>query len=613
MRCLPLLITAALCSCTSRPMPQPAVKDIHSYGNPQQIAVRHADLDLAVSFDSRKLSGTALLWLDLVDRNATKLVLDTRDLDIAAAETSPDGSKFTQAHFELGNADKILGRALTVDVPPATRFVRIRYSTSPDASGLQWLTPAQTAGKTKPFLFSQNQPIAARSWIPLQDSPALRITYSAKITVPAGLTAVMSAEHDKPSDGAFSFHMNERVPSYLIALAVGDIAFEATGSRTGVYAEPSVVKKAAHEFEDMEQMLEAAEHLFGPYRWGRYDVLVLPPSFPFGGMENPRLTFATPTVLAGDKSLVSLVAHEMAHSWSGNLVTNATWSDFWLNEGFTVYIERRIIEAVYGRPREEMEAQLGRAELKQEMAGLAERDTVLHVDLAGRDPDDGTTLVPYEKGYLLLRQLEEQLGRDRFDKFLRGYFDHFAFQSITTAQAMDYMKAQISNVATIVPLEAYVYQPGIPSGAPDPKSPALAKAGDLATRWAADSTLDLHASTRDWSTQELLFFLRALPQKLTAQQMALLDITLHLTETGNDEILDQWLLMSIANDYQPAYRVLNNFLMTVGRRKYIKPLYAELMKTPEGKARAIAIYVKARPGYHPMAQSVIDSVVSATQ
>ena len=609
MRCLPLLFAAAFCSCTSRPMPQIAVKDIHSNGNPQQIAVRHADLDLAVSFDTRKLSGTALLWLDLVDRNANKLVLDTRDLDIAAAETSPDGSKFTPAHFELGNVDKILGRALTIDVPAATRFVRVRYSTNPEASGLQWLTPAQTAGKAKPFLFSQNQPIAARSWIPLQDSPAVRITYSAKITAPAGLTAVMSAEHDKSSDGAFRFHMNERVPSYLIALAVGDIAFQQTGSRTGVYAEPSVVKKAAHEFEDMEQMLEAAEHLFGPYRWGRYDVLVLPPSFPFGGMENPRLTFATPTVLAGDKSLVSLVAHEMAHSWSGNLVTNATWSDFWLNEGFTVYIERRIIEAVYGRAREEMEAQLGRAELKQEMAGLPERDTVLHVDLTGRDPDDGTTLVPYEKGYLLLRQLEERLGRDRFDKYLRGYFDHFAFQSITTAQAMDYMKAQIPNVSSLVPLEAYVYQPGIPAGAPDPKSAALAKAGELAARWAADSTLDLHASTQGWSTQELLFFLRALPQKMTSQQMALLDITLHLTETGNDEILDQWLLMSIANEYRPADDALERFLITVGPRKYIKPLYTELMKTPEGKARAIAIYVKARPGYHPMAQSVIDTAV----
>ncbi len=602
MRCLLLISLAALCCCTLPPSPSMIAKDIHSNGNPQQIAVRHVDLDLSVSFEERKLKGSVVLWLEQIEKTATKVVLDTRNLEIASAETSTDNSNFVPARFELAAPDKILGSALTVDVPNGARFVRIHYATRPEASGLQWLLPAQTAGKTRPFLFSQNEPIAARSWIPLQDSPAVRITYSAKIAAPAGLVAVMSAEHDPGAEGVFRFHMNERVPSYLIALAVGDIAFEKTGPRTGVYAEPSVVHKAAKEFEDMEKMLEAAERLFGPYRWGRYDVLVLPPSFPFGGMENPRLTFATPTVLAGDKSLVSLVAHEMAHSWSGNLVTNATWSDFWLNEGFTVYIERRILEAVYGREREEMEAQLGRAELQQEIAGLAAKDTVLHVDLTGRDPDDGMTLVPYEKGYLMLRQAEEQLGRARFDAYLKGYFDHFAFQSITTAQALDYMKAQLPELAAKVPLEAYIYQPGIPAGAPDPKSAALARAGQAAK--------DFRLDARNWTTQELLYFLRALPASLSAAQMAQLDAAFHLTGTGNDEILQQWLMMSIANGYKPADAALEHFLMTVGRRKYIKPLYAELMKTPEGQARAKQIYARARAGYHPMAQSVVDAVVN---
>jgi leukotriene-A4 hydrolase len=402
--------------------------------------------------------------------------------------------------------------------------------------------------------------------------------------------------------------MNESVPAYLIALAVGDIAFESTGARTGVYAEPPVVHKAAREFEDTEKMLEAAEHLFGPYRWGRYDVLVLPPSFPFGGMENPRLTFATPTVLAGDKSLVSLVAHEMAHSWSGNLVTNATWSDFWLNEGFTVYIERRIQEAVYGRKREEMEAELGRAELMREMAGLPAKDTVLHIDLTGRDPDDGMTLVPYEKGYLMLRQIEETVGRKRFDAFLRSYFDHFAFQSITTAQALDYLKSKLPDVAQKVPIDEYVNQPGLPAGAPNPKSEELTKASEAAKQWAA-GTLGLLPS--NWSTQELLHFLRALPPQLTPRQMASLDTELHLTGTGNNEILQQWLLMSVANHYQPADSALEQFLLTVGRRKYIKPLYAELIKTPEGKVRARVIYTRARPGYHPMAQSTIDALFAS--
>ena len=593
-------------------MPQPIVKDIHSHGNPEQIAVRHVDLDLAVSFEKKQLAGTAVLWLELMDPSANKLVLDTRDLLLASVETSFDNSKFTTAPYQLGATDKILGSALTIEIPNGARFVRIRYATSPNASGLQWLTPAQTAGKVSPFLFSQNEPIAARSWIPLQDSPAVRLTYSARIQTPTHLTAVMSAEHDAASDGIFRFHMNERIPAYLIALAVGDIAFEPTGTRTGVYAEPLVVHKAAKEFEDMTKMLEAAEHLFGPYRWGRYDVLVLPPSFPFGGMENPRLTFATPTVLAGDKSLVSLVAHELAHSWSGNLVTNATWSDFWLNEGFTVYIERRIQEAVYGRQREEMEAELGRAELMHEMAGLSTKDTVLHVDLTGRDPDDGMTLVPYEKGYLLLRQIEEQFGRERFDAYLRSYFDHFAFQSITTAESLDYLKQNLFSkfpaIAAKIPLDAYVFQPGLPPGAPDPKSEALAKATEAALRYASQNSLP---PVQEWSTQELLHFLRALPAKMTLQQMALLDAKLHLTTTGNNEILQQWLLMSIVNQYRPADHALEQFLLNVGRRKYIKPLYAELAKTPEGKARAQRIYAKARPGYHPMAQATLDPLLKS--
>lgn len=580
-------------------------KDIHSFSNPTQIAVRNVDLDLAVSFEERKLRGAAVLWLEQLDKAATHVILDTRDLDIAAAETSRDNSSFQSAKFTLSSPDKILGRSLTVETPPGTRFVRIRYSTVPEASGLQWLTPEQTAGKTKPFLFSQNEPIAARSWIPLQDSPGVRVTYTAKIKVPADLIAVMAAKHDRSDAGVFSFHVDQPIPSYLIALAVGDIAFEPTGPRTGVYAEPSVVKRAAKEFEDTEKLLQAAELLFGPYRWGRYDLLVLPPSFPFGGMENPMLTFATPTVLAGDKSLVSLVAHEMAHSWSGNMVTNATWSDFWLNEGFTVYCERRIVETVYGRERAEMEAQLGRGELKAEMLGLPAKDTVLHIDLTNRDPDDGMTLVPYEKGYLMLRQLEEQAGRERFDNYLHQYFDHFAFKSITTAQAMDFLRDKLGSAAGKVPIDAYLNQPGIPAGAPDVKSAALAKVAAAASRWPPDL-----AGSDKWSTQERLYFLRALPPKLTAEQMDSLDKPLHLTESGNDEILDQWLLMSIANSYRPADKALDRFLMTVGRRKYIKPLYAELMKTPEGKVKAKEIYARARAGYHPMAQSTIDAVVN---
>src|SRR5581483_7120504 len=369
--------------------------------------------------------------------------------------------------FTLGPRDPILGSPLRIGLAKGCSWVRVQYSTSPGASGLQWLDPPQTAGKQHPFLYSQSQAIHARSWIPLQDSPAVRVTFQGRVRAPQGLHAVMA------------------------------------GERAGVFAEPPLIDAAAREFADTEAMIRAVEQMYGPYRWGRYDLLVLPPSFPFGGMENPCLTFATPTILAGDKSLVSLVAHELAHSWSGNLVTNATWSDFWLNEGFTVYLERRILDKVYGPQREEMEAVLGRRELDREMAGLQESDRVLHIGLQGRDPDDGCTLVPYEKGALLLRTIEREVGRARFDAFLRSYFDHFAFQSITTDDFLAYLRRELP---TSVPLDEWIYRPGIPGGAADPHSDAFGQVESELTRWQQGHAIDTHA----WSTQLWLHFLRTM-------------------------------------------------------------------------------------------------------
>jgi aminopeptidase N len=419
-------------------------EDYHSYANPWAVRVRHVDLDWDVLFEQKILKGSATLTVDRLSPDAP-LILDTRDLKIEKVETSADGTRYEAGTFTLGDNDKFLGAPLTIPLPAKATRLRIYYSTSPGASGLQWLAPAQTAGKKSPFLFTQSEAIHARSWIPLQDSPGVRITYAAHVRTPRNLLAVMSAENlsGPARDGDYRFRMQQAIPPYLIALAVGDLQFRALSRRTGVYAEPSVIDKAARELSDTEKMVVATERVYGPYRWGRYDILILPPSFPYGGMENPRLTFATPTILAGDKSLVSLVAHELAHSWSGNLVTNATWRDFWLNEGFTTYLERRILEAVYGRPRAEMEAALGLRDLKEEIAGLDDRDEILHIDLKGRDPDDGSTDIPYEKGALFLRHLEETFGRARFDQFLKSYFNHFAFQSITTDQFVAYLQQNL--------------------------------------------------------------------------------------------------------------------------------------------------------------------------
>ena len=286
----------------------------------------------------------------------------------------------------------------------------------------------------------------------------------------------MSAENPTAvnAEAVYSFAMPHPVPSYLLALAVGELEFRPLGGspRAGVYAEPPVVEKAAAEFADTEKMIAAAEALYGPYRWGRYDLLVLPPSFPFGGMENPRLTFATPTIIAGDRSLVSLVAHELAHSWSGNLVTNATWNDFWLNEGFTTYFEMRIMEAVYGREHSEMLAALAHQDLADAVAeaGATSPDTHLRLNLAGRNPDEGVTSIPYDKGYFFLRLIEETVGREAWDAFLRGYFDTFAFQSMDTDGFLAYLREKLlagrPGVEEKLQIAAWVDGPGIPANCP---------------------------------------------------------------------------------------------------------------------------------------------------
>jgi leukotriene-A4 hydrolase len=598
-------------------------QDVHSYANPSAVRVRHIDLDWNVLFDQKILKGTAVLTVDRLSASAP-LILDTRDLNIERVETSANGVNYSAATFTVGSADKILGAPLTIPLPARANRVRIHYSTSPGASGLQWLSPSQTAGKKDPFVFTQSQAIHARSWIPLQDTPQVRVTYTARVRTPRQLLAVMSAENDSrtPRDGDYRFSMRQPVPSYLIALAVGDLRFKSMGRRTGVYAEPQVVDRAASELSDTEKMVVATERLYGPYRWGRYDILVLPPSFPYGGMENPRLTFATPTILAGDKSLVSLVAHELAHSWSGNLVTNATWRDFWLNEGFTVYLERRILEAVYGSAREKMEAALGLRDLNDDIATLEDRDEILHIDLQGRDPDEGSTDIPYEKGALFLRHLEETFGRARFDRFLRGYFNHFAFKSITTEQFLAYLKQNLLDrdpaLAARVPIDEWIYKPGIPSSAPKPTSPAFDRVAEQGKLWLQGQLPVARVETAKWTTQEWLHFLRFVSEPpaaggqgngMSAARMAELDKAFNLTRSGNSEIAFQWLMMSIANRYEPAYPRLEEFLMSIGRRKFIKPLYEEMAKTPEGKERAMAIYRRARSTYHPIAVTSVDAVL----
>jgi aminopeptidase N len=589
-----------------------AIEDPHSFARPAEASVRHLQLDLDVDFDARRLSGTATLDLDR-QPNATEVVLDTWGLEI---EEVRDGGG-APARFELGSDQGLLGRPLHITLGPRTDRVVVRYRTSPEATALQWLEPRQTAGGKQPYLFTQSQAILARTWIPLQDTPSVRFTYDATIRVPPALLALMSAENPRQrnADGVYTFRMPQAIPSYLMALAVGDLEFRELGPRSGVYAEPGVVEGAAWELEPTEAMIAAAERLYGPYRWGRYDLLVLPPSFPFGGMENPRLTFATPTILAGDRSLVSLIAHELAHSWSGNLVTNATWNDFWLNEGFTTYFEHRIMEELYGRDQAESLALLSRQEVEHEIERLGAQhpDTRLALSLAGRDPDEGMTPVAYDKGYLFLRSIEESVGRERWDAFLARYFDRFAFQSMTTERFLVWLQQDLLAKSPGITLEslradAWINGPGLPANAPQPRSDAVARVDAELSRWRSGAPASALA-IGDWNTQDRLHFLKQLPREITGARLAELDSAFGFTSTGNSEVLSAWLLHAIEHNYEPAYPALESFLIRQGRRKFLKPLYEALAKTEAGRRRALAIYQRSRPGYHAVSVKTVDSIL----
>ncbi len=588
--------------------------DVHTAAKPEVAVVTHLDWEAKVKMAEKTISAVTH-WKIQTSAEAKEIYFDTKGLIIEKVTLDEDTSS---AVYKIEAEKPVTGSALVVNITPQTKTVHISYKTKPEAAALQWLQPGQTAGKKFPFLFTQSQAILARTWIPCQDSPGIRFSYIADVQVDEGYLALMSAINPASTNesGAYHFEQPKAIPAYLMALAVGKLEFKPIGDRTGVYAEPVTMASAAYEFADMDKMLVAAEKLYGKYAWNRYDVLVLPPSFPFGGMENPELTFATPTILAGDRSLVSLIAHELAHSWSGNLVTNATWDDFWLNEGFTVYFERRIMEAVYGKSYAEMLAYLGYGDLKETVAALQaekqENDTKLKLDLTGRDPDDGVTDIAYEKGYLLLCEIEKAVGRDKFDNFLSNYFKEFAFKTMTTENFVVYINEKLLTPASgadkQVNLSQWIYEPGIPASYSAPTSSRFLAVEKQCGKFLA-GTAPKQLETANWSSHEWQYFLRFLMPSLTLENMEVLDETFHFTTTKNSEIGALWLQAAISNQYKTAYPAVESFLMQVGRRKFIKPLYETALKNPATKEMAKNIYKKARGNYHAVSTNTLDKLL----
>lgn len=590
-------------------MPPPEVRN-HSYSNYDSVVPTHMHMELSVDFKRKILEGKVQIAFEN-KKNAPYIILDTRQLNITGVKLDDS----TEAAWSLGEEKEFIGKPLVIELAPNTRMVSVYYSTSPESEALMWLEPAQTAGKKHPFMFTQSQAILARTWLPCMDVPAVRCTYTATITCDHRYMALMSASNPQRKNlkGVYRFAMDQPVPSYLMALAVGDIGFKSLGKNCGVYAEPAMLEQSATEFTALPDMIQSAGALYGDYAWGRYDILVLPPSFPFGGMENPRLTFATPTIIAGDKSLVSLIAHELAHSWSGNIVTNRTWDDFWLNEGFTVYFEERIMEKIYGKDYADMLAALSYGELQLTLNDLmttAPGDTKLKLNLKNRNPDDGLSDIAYIKGSLVLKLLEKTYGRKTWDNFLRSYFNHFKWKTVSTEDFLSYLDEHLIKTSQIKApdLSEWIYGVGLPANCPKISSREFVRIEAMAGKINTGKSLK-YMDTAGFTTHHWLHLLRNLNSDSIQGLMSELDTTYGLSKSNNSEIQCDWYLHCIRNNYTQADVYIENYLLNVGRRKFLKPIYEALSQTPEGLEKGRAIYRKAETSYHAVSRNTIREIL----
>jgi len=618
-----LFLACVSCVQSDEPHPtsiaqDPRAHDYFSFANTDDFVTEHLSLDLSVDFEAEELSGSATLVLRSKGTVATEITLDTRDLTIDDIDFVLQSGETTSTGHRFGETDIVLGTPLIIDLPVELQSdekltLRINYRTSPLSTALQWLPSELTAGGDHPYLFTQSQAIHARSWIPLQDTPTVRIRYDATIRTPGDLLAVMSANNDTEAarDGVYEFEMPQPIPSYLLALAVGNIYFAPIGEETGVYAEPEALEAAAYEFADTQRMLDTAEAMFGPYQWGRYDLLVLPPSFPYGGMENPRLSFMTPSLLAGDRSLVFVVAHELAHSWSGNLVTNATWRDGWLNEGWTSYLENRLMEVIYGADRAAELDVIDYRELLIDFETVPLEQQALAPTFESGDPDDFQGVVHYHKGSLFLKYLENAFGRELFDTFIGEYFNEFAFSTITSEQFLDYLDEKLLTAypgnADRAQVEQWLYEPGLPDTAIIPSSTNLDNAANAAVLWSQGEVDIEDVPTAGWSPQAMIHFINSLAADLGTERLIELDNALGLSDTHNAEIGRTWFIQVAQRQHRPAYDKLAQYLNRYGRTRLVRPIYFALATNGADLELAQQLFAQARANYHPITNTSIEA------
>ncbi len=591
--------------------------DQHTYSNYLLICTNHLHLDLSVNFEENIITGVARHKMS--KSSVSKAIFDIKNLNIEKITLGKEIE--IETTFTIGENDKIKGAPLIVNIKSGTEYINIYYQTNKDNEALDWLKPELTAGKKYPYLYTQGQAILTRSWIPVQDTPMNRITYSADIQVPKNLLALMSAENpkEKNPNGKYHFEMKQAIPAYLIALVVGDIKYTPLGKFSGVYSEPELSKQCKYEFVDIPKMIKTAENLYGNYQWDQFDIVILPYSFPFGGMENPRLTFANPTLIAGDRSSISVIAHELAHSWSGNLVTNATWNDFWLNEGFTVYFENRIMEAMYGKEIADINAVIEFQDLLTSIEDIEKsehpEDSRLKLELDNRDPDDGMTDIAYVKGAFFLRTLESIVGRNKFDEFLQSYFNSYAFKTITTESFIQYLNKNLLEPNKITfNTNEWIYGKGLPENCIKINSKRLNKMENWAQEINSGGKVFKNKKIKrsDFVTQEWLVFIRKLSSELNIKTLNQIDAQLKFSSKANDAIKSQWFILNVNAGNKKIRPYLEKYLIKIGRRWYIESIYKSLMESRliDDQKFAKETFNKAKKGYHYISKNTIEKIVN---
>ncbi len=583
------------------------VHDPTSYADLSQGRIQHIDFHIQTDFDTRTLGIQATYQLDAPRRGP--LFLDTYKIDLQKAHVNGRALK-----WEFEPQDESLGARLHLKGLDGDASFTLEFRTSPDATALQWLNAAQTLGGEHPFLYSQCQNIHARSVFPCQDTPSVRFTFSAEVEVPKGLIAVVAAEQVKGQESSeasvFKFKMPQPIPSYLFALGVGHLVFRKLGPRTGIYAEPQIIEAAAWEFAENESRMNEAEKLLGPYLWGRYDLLVLPPSFPFGGMENPRLTFLTPTAILGTRGQTSLITHELAHAWTGNLVTNATWQDFWLNEGWTTYAETRISEVLEGKEATDLSAVFHAREIMETMGriGMDSPQTCLkRADSA--DSDSGAFGIPYHKGCFFLQECERVVGRKRFDAFIQKYMKRFKFQSITTEMFLDFMKAELPEVFEKVEVRQWVYEPGMPAGWRQPQSHLYEDVQAVLQAYQR-GTRPTRTQVENWRGDQVKSFLQGLPASIPVNDCPYFEKILNLEKWNDAAYFSFFYAACIASGYRQILPRVEAYAEKIGRMLYILPIFRALIQTEWSRAHARPLFERVKPRHHQITAGAIERMLT---